>query len=330
MSAPVFSVILVNWNTAELTLAAIESVRADAGASGVSVQVIVVDNGSVDDSAARIRTAFPQAQVIENDRNLGFARAVNKGLEVSSGEIVLLLNTDARLEAGALATFKRTFEQTPRIGILGGALLDPDGSPQNCIAPFPNLATELVNKSLLRIFNPTKHTRKVEPGSKDLVRADSIVGACFVIRRETFDAIGPLDERFFFFFEETDWCRRAWDAGWEVAVAPEAKIVHGQGESSKPVLIESRIEFYRSRYRYFLKNQGKMKTILLFEGSLIKLAVEFLSAGAMRILSLGKSQRWRERFRVVSTLLAWHIRGCPKSWGLEGHAPSWPRVFPNA
>jgi hypothetical protein len=170
----------------------------------------------------------------------------------------------------------------------------------------------------------------VEPGSKDLVRADSIVGACFVIRRETFDAIGPLDERFFFFFEETDWCRRAWDAGWEVAVAPEAKIVHGQGESSKPVLIESRIEFYRSRYRYFLKNQGKMKTILLFEGSLIKLAVEFLSAGAMRILSLGKSQRWRERFRVVSTLLAWHIRGCPKSWGLEGHAPSWPRVFPNA
>lgn len=317
MTAPDFSVILVNWNTAELTLAAVESVRAEAERSKLSAQIIVVDNGSSDDSVARVRAGYPSVEVIENQANLGFARAVNKGLAVSTGSAVMLLNTDARLEPGALEVFEKTLHENPRIGILGGALLDPDGSPQNCIAPFPTLVTELLNKSLLKILQPVKHKRKVEPGSKELVRAESIIGACFVIRRETFEAIGPLDERFFFFFEETDWCLRARNAGWEVAVAPEAKIVHGQGESSKPALVESRIEFYRSRYRYFLNNHGKLKTILLFEGSLIKLAVEFLSAGAMRVLLLGKSQRWRDRFRVVATLLAWHIRGCPKSWGLE-------------
>ena len=317
MSAPDYSVILVNWNTADLTLAAIDSVRRDADNSGLTLQVIVVDNGSSDDSAGRIRTTSSQVEILENARNLGFARAVNKGLEISSGKIVLLLNTDARLELGALATFKQTFEENPRIGILGGALLDPDGSPQNCIAPFPTLATELLNKSLLKLLQPSKHRRKVVPSSSELVRADSIIGACFVIRRETLEAIGPLDERFFFFFEETDWCLHAWNAGWEVAIAPDAKIVHGQGESSKPVLVESRIEFYRSRYRYFLKNHGKLKTILLFEGSLVKLAVEFLSAGTMVVFSMGKSRHWRERFGVVATLLAWHIRGCPKTWGLE-------------
>lgn len=318
MSAPDFSVILVNWNTADLALAAVDSVRRDADLSGFEVQIIFVDNGSQDGSPRRVREALPQVKIFENERNLGFARAVNKGLAVSAGKIVLLLNTDARLEPGALGTFKKTFEEHPRIGILGGALLDPDGSPQNCIAPFPTLATELLNKSLLRILQPAKHRRKVDPGSPRLVRADSIIGACFVVRRETLEAIGPLDERFFFFFEETDWCLRAWKSGWEVAVAPGAGIVHGQGESSKPVLVESRIEFYRSRYRYFLKNHGKLKTIILFEGSLVKLAVEFVSAGLMTAASLGKSRRWRERFRVVGVLLAWHIRGCPRNWGLEG------------
>jgi len=318
MSDPVFSVILVNWNTASLLVEAVSSAFDDAERSGIPIEVVVVDNGSTDDSVNRIRKEFPRAGVIENGRNLGFSRAVNRGLSVASGSHIILLNTDARLVPGALSVFRQTLEENPRVGIIGGMLLDPDGSPQNSYAPFPTLATEVLNKSLLRLLFPGRYARKPDPHATALLPVDSIVGACFVIRRETVNDVGPLDERFFFFFEETDWCYQARTKGWEVVVNPQVRITHGQGESSKPVLVKSRIEFYRSRYRYFFKNCGVFQTGLLFAGLLIKNVVETVFAGFLCVVTLGRSAHWRRRFRVVASLLLWHLLGCPKSWGLEG------------
>lgn len=320
MSEPIFSIILVNWNTAELTLCAIESILADSARSQIPVEIIVVDNGSTDSSVKQIREYQPESIIIENGRNFGFARAVNKGLAVHKGQHVILLNTDATFCPGVLKAILRAFEEDPRVGIEGANLLNEDGTPQNSFAPFPSLLTEVLNKSLLRLFSPTRHERKVRTGSIELFDVDSVIGACLAIRGETLAAIGPLDERFFFFFEETDWCFQAHKLGWRVVVAPDAKVVHGQGKSSETVLVDVRIEYYRSRYRYFLKNHGKWTTILLFEFLLLKLIVETLSALAALGVSLGTSQKAQRRLGVVSQLLAWHIRGCPRSWGLEGRA----------
>ena len=318
MNSPHFSVVLVNWNTANLLLRAIESVITEAIQSDICVEIVVVDNGSSDDSVAQIREKHPEIRVIENGANLGFARAVNKALQVHQGRHVMLLNTDAVLQPGCLKSFLDAFQQHTNLGILGADLLHEDLSSQNSSAPFPTLPGELLNKSLLRIFLPRKYSRKVIDHAAPFLKVDSVIGACLVIRKETLDAIGPLDERFFFFFEETDWCFQAHRLGWAVAIIPTARVIHGQGKSSKPVLVDTRIEFYRSRYRYFLKNKGRVRTILLFEGLLIKLSVETLTAFLAWIASAGQSERVRQRLRVVKALLLWHLRGCPRSWGLEG------------
>jgi GT2 family glycosyltransferase len=317
-SAPDLSVILVNWNTADLLIRALESLQADALSSGIALELVVSDNGSRDDSVARARSAFPRAKVLENGHNLGFARAVNRGLAVATGRHVLLFNTDARIEPGGLASALDTLAHHPEIGVLGAALMHADGSPQNVLAPFPSLATELVNKSLLRKLHPAKYRQKVGAQETDLVEGDTIVGAFLLIRGEALAKVGPLDERFFFFFEETDWCYRVQQAGFRVAVDPRVRVFHGQGESSRPVLSETRIEYYRSRYRYFQKHFRSFRTVILFEALLLKLNIEVLSALVMNLLSLGRSPRWKNRLRVVAILLAWHIRGCPRSWGLEG------------
>jgi GT2 family glycosyltransferase len=318
MSTPIFSILLINWNTAELTLQAIQSALDDSASNEIPVEIIVVDNGSSDDSLQRIRESQPGVVIIENGSNLGFARAVNKGLAVRTGQHVILLNTDATFCPGTLKTIQRAFEDNPQVGIVGANLLNEDGSPQNSIAPFPTLLTEVVNKALLQFLSPARHERKVRITSPELLDVDSVIGACLAIRREALAAIGPLDERFFFFFEETDWCFQADRLGWRVVVAPEARVVHGQGKSSETVLVDVRIEYYRSRYRYFLKNHGKWRTILLFEFMLLKLTVETVSALVTLGLSMGSSLRARRRLSVVSRLLVWHIRGCPGSWGLEG------------
>ena len=318
MSEPDFSVILVNWNTADLLLDAVGSVFSDAEESGLEVEVVVVDNGSSDDSVDRIRHGYPACAIIENGSNLGFARAVNKGLAIAEGRHVILLNTDARIEKGALRSILGTLDRHPDVGIVGGFLHDPDGSAQNSFAPFPTLTSELLNKSLLRLIWPDRYRRKPDPEETGLIEVDSVIGACLAIRAETLAEIGPLDERFFFFFEETDWCLQAKKHGWRVVVDPKARIEHGQGESSKPVLADTRIEFYRSRYRYFRKNHGVGRTLLLFGGSIVKLTVEVVSAGLVSVVSLGRSKRWRQRLRVVTTLFVWHLLACPRSWGLEG------------
>jgi len=312
-----FSVILVNWNTADLTCRAISSVLDDANESSLSVEVIVVDNGSAEGSVEAIRQNFPALEILENTQNLGFARAVNRAVWKATGEVILLLNTDAVLRSGSLSAFKSAFDADPQIGIAGGALVSPDGAKQNCIAPFPSLLTELFNKSLLRTL-AQKYRTKVSDGATEPFEVDSVIGASLAIRGKTLAAIGGLDERFFFFFEETDWCYQCRKLGWKVACVPGAVVEHGQGESSKPVLVDTRIEFYRSRYRYFQKNHGKLKTAILFEGLLIKLMIESASAFVMKVLTAGKNEKWVNRFDVVWTVLWWHIQGCPLSWGLEG------------
>jgi len=312
-----FSVILVNWNTAELTLRAIRSVHEDAQSSSLSAEIFVVDNGSSDDSVVRIRETFPETKLLENTHNVGFARAVNRALWKATGEFVLLLNTDATLTPGALSEFQAAFQLDLQVGIAGGALVSPDGSKQNCIAPFPSLATELLNKSLLKMVS-AKHRSKVPEGVTEPFEVDSVIGASLVIRGKTLASIGGLDERYFFFFEETDWCLQCKRLGWKVVCVPKAAVEHGQGESSKPVLVDTRIEFYRSRYRFFQKNYGKFKTALLFEGLLIKLMIENVSAFLMVLLTLGTSEKRKNRLDVVWSVLKWHIQGCHLSAGLEG------------
>ena len=308
------SIIIVNWNTREYLLRCLKSVFGSENSP--SWEVIVVDNGSQDGSGKEVKQFSPKIHLIANEQNLGFAKATNQGLIHASGRYLLLLNPDTEVKQGAIDPFVHFMENHPDAGIAGGQLLNQDGSKQNSIANFPTLATELLNKRLLRWLFPAmfpgKERNYVEP-----IEVDSVIGACMVVRREAMEKVGLLDEDYFLFFEETDWCYRMRKGGWKVFHLPQAEVVHFQGRGAEPKKREARVEYYRSRYHFFKKNRGELQSFLLLIGLILKLGVELLSIGMGCLATLFLIRRWRKRFSIYAYLMAWHLRFCPRGMGLK-------------
>lgn len=307
------SIIIVTRNTCALTREAIQSVRS--GPPGPATEIVVVDNGSTDESPQRLPAEFPALRWLRSERNLGFARAVNLAAREARGDFLLLLNSDARLTPEALDTTLAWMRAHPDCAVAGAQLLNPDGSRQNSIANFPTLATELLNKSLLRRLWPARFPGK-EQHFLEPLEVETVVGAFMLIRRSVWDQLGGLDERFFFFLEETDFCWRAHRRGFRVVHLPGVRVLHGQGRTAKTVSAGARIEYWRSRYAYFAKHHGRLARAVLRVGLALRLGADWIGAGAVRLLTLGGSARWRERWQVRTALLVWHLRGCPADAGL--------------
>jgi GT2 family glycosyltransferase len=307
------SIIILTRNTCALTGAAVQSILDSR--DPLAKEIFVVDNGSTDETASTLPREFPQTKLIRSEKNLGFARACNLAAKQSSGEFLLLLNSDARPAADALEKAFQFMRANPGCAVAGGQLLNADGSRQNSIANFPTLATELLNKSLLRRLWPNKFPGKEQifPAPMDV---ESIVGAFVFVRKKFWDELGGLDERFFFFFEETDFCLRARQKDFRVVHLPEVRITHGQGQTAKQISSAARIEYWRSRYLYFAKNNGALTRTILAAGLLARLFFDWLAASLLALATLGKNSRWCSRFQVCSALVGWHMRGCPANAGL--------------
>jgi GT2 family glycosyltransferase len=308
------SIIIVSWNTKEYLLRCLESVfRTERSRSW---DVIVVDNGSKDGSEKEAKQLYPEIRLIANEKNLGFAKATNQGVKHASGKWILLLNPDTEARDGAIETLIAFMDSHPDAGIAGAQLLNGDGSKQNSIANFPSLATELLNKSLLRRFLPEKFPGKerVYSGPKEV---ESVIGACLIARREAIEKVGILDEDYFLFFEETDWCYRMKKTGWRVYHVPQAEVVHFQGRGAESRKREAKVEYYRSRYRFFRKNRGKIQWFVLLIGLVLKLGVELFSMGIGCLATLFLVKKWRRRLALYAYLMVWHLRFCPGGMGLK-------------
>ena len=308
------SVIIVNWNMKEYLLRCLKSLF-QSEKSG-SWEVIVVDNGSRDGSVGEAGRLFPNILLIANAENFGFARATNQGISQSSGRYVLLLNPDTEVKGRAVERLVDFMESHPDAGIAGGQLLNGDGSKQNSIANFPSLMTELFNKSLLRRLFPGRFPGKESHYSAP-IEVDSVIGACLIARREAVGRVGTLDEDYFLFLEETDWCYRMKEAGWKVYHVPGTEVIHYQGKGAETRKREAKVEYYRSRYRFFKKNRGRLQWLFLLLGLMTKLKIELLSTGLGCLFTLFLIKRWRKRLSVYVYLLAWHLRFCPTGWGLK-------------
>ncbi len=300
------SIVIVNWNTRELLLSCLSSVWETI--QGLSFEVYLVDNASSDGSVETVRKRFPDVKIIENSQNLGFAAANNRAFRKMSGKYALLLNSDAELTENAVEKLFEYMETNPDIGAACGQLLNPDDTPQNSIASFPNLPLLLTNETVLRILFPERYPSKrkkyVHP-----VPVDSCIGACMIVRKKTMDAVGLLDERFFFFFEETDWALRMKRAGWRVCFVPDVYIYHEQGKTAGHSLASRKL-YYRSRYRYFRKWKNNLYP-LYFAVIFCRLLVNaFLNLMGV-VFTLGLSRRLKNRFRMYGGLILWHLRGCP-------------------
>jgi GT2 family glycosyltransferase len=279
------------------------------------MEIFIVDNSSTDETASALTREFPQIQLVRSETNLGFARAGNLGAKSAHGEFLLLLNSDARPQPDALARAVEWMRGHPDCAVVGAQLLNRDGSRQNSIANFPTLATELLNKSLLRRLFPRRFPGK-EHHFDGPVEVETVVGAFMLIRKKIWDKLGGLDERYFFFFEETDFCLRVRGAGLRVMHLPDVRVWHDQGQTARQISGAARIEYWRSRYAYFAKNKPPLTRPILAAGLMTRLLLDWLAAMVLVLITFGQSWRWRSRCRVCTALVGWHLRGCPAKAGL--------------
>ena len=312
------SVVIVTWNTRKLTLECLESLAAvlrEAGKGGEMVaEVILVDNGSDDATVAAVRDRFPEVHVEALPENVGFAAGCNVGLRVAAGRHVLILNSDARVPFATLARCVSYLDANPDVGLVGPQLLHADGRKQTSIHRAPTLLAELLPKSLLQLLVPRRYPSWRTVGAAPL-DVEALTGAVLFVRAAMLRDAGPLPEGYFFFLEETDWCRRVRRAGWRVVHLPTAVATHLSGASSKrrdPV--KTRIEYHRSLYHFFRVNRGAGSMVMVFCVRLLK-SLFYVVSQAPWALAGG---RGRDRWRVHRAVLGWHLRGCPSAAGLAG------------
>jgi GT2 family glycosyltransferase len=298
------SVIIVNWNTRDLLQNCLESIYKTI--RDISAEIIVVDNASQDGSVVMLQEKHPLAKVIQNTENRGFGAANNQAMHVMTGQYALLLNSDTILTDNAVAELFTFMETHPDAAMACGQLLNADGSKQNSIASFPNLLTLLTNTPLLEYLFPKYYPSKRYKYDKP-IEVDSGVGACLLVRKKAIDDVGMFDERYFFFFEETDWAYRMKSAGWRIFHVPTAFIYHLQGQSIGRD-IRSRIEFYRSRYHFFRKWKSRPYYILICVVIMLRLCFNWLLTSIANIFSLGMNREIRNKFFIYSRLILWHLR----------------------
>lgn len=311
------SIIIVNWNTKDMLVNCLESIYRTQKSA---FEVWVVDNGSADGSVEAVKAMFPQARLIENQENLGFAKANNQALKLASGSYLVLLNSDCVLGPGSLDTMIKFMSGHKDVAICSPQLLNEDSTRQNSIANIPTLSTELLNKSLLRRLFPGKY-----PGKERIIdepfQVESVIGACMVVRKEAIEDCGLLDEDYFLFLEETDWCKRVREKGWKVVFHPGGEVFHLQGASARKSIVRARIEYWKSRYVFFRKHRGVAARFFLRSALFLRLTINFFANIFYNIITLFLSGRAREKLKLNSALIVWHVLGCPKSWGLKGAGP---------
>ena len=303
MSAEVdLSIVIVAWNVRELVLDCLASIRE--AKLGVSYEVILVDNGSADFTVETVSRQFPDTRIVALPKNIGFGAGNNRGLEVMRGRHAVLLNSDTIVLPGGLEACVRHLDEHPEAGVVGPQLLNPDRSKQNCIHNSPNLLSEIVGQSLLRRLFPHRYPSKFVDYDGPL-EVEAVLGACLFVRREVVEQVGMIDEGYFFFLEETDWCHRIRDAGWRIVHLPDAHVIHLYGESTKKKTpLRTRIEYYRSRYLFFRKNRSRAAYLALRAIVMAKIWVGVVFGG-----------RRADEYRKI---LAWHRAGEPSTAGLSG------------
>lgn len=306
------SIIIVNWNTRDLLTACLDSIErslfsGDGGGAGLETEIIVVDNGSTDGSAEMLRRDYPGVRLIENRENIGFARANNQGLAASRGHYLLLLNTDAFLREPALAQLVRFMDEHPEAGIIGPRLYFGDGTLQRSCYAFPTLATEFYGAiGLDRLFPRSRlfgRYRLSYWDMRDVREVDVVMGACLMARREVFEQIGGLDERFFMYSEEVDWCYRARQAGWRIYYVPQAEATHLWGGTSRTLPVQTVVQLYHSRLLFFRKHYGPATTAaykaVLALACLVRLAALPVGVLAAALVMLAGRTSAQARLRQI-------------------------------
>ena len=253
------SVVILSWNDKQYLEVCLQSLR-DAAPSR-TMEIIVVDNASTDGSPEMVEALFPEVKIIRNKENLGFPKGNNVGVLASRGKYVYLLNSDIKVFAGCLDALADYLDHNPRVGMVGPRILNRDLTHQSSCRRFPTLWNNFCAATGLatafagsRLFSGEHMFYFKGDRLRDV---DVLVGCFWTIRREAVNEFGLLDEGFFMFAEDLDWCKRFWEAGWRVVFFPAAQAIHYRGGSStKKDAVWLALTQQRSVLRYWKKHHS--------------------------------------------------------------------------
>lgn len=281
------SIVIVNYNNLELLKRCIFSVLNNI--TFTDYEIIVVDNASTDKSDIIIGEKFPSVTVIKNRKNMGFAYANNQGIRKSSGRFIFLLNSDTELTTASIEVPMTFLINNQSVGIVACSLYNPDGTQQNTARAFPTPINAFWGRRsiLTKLFPKTKFVNQyfisLPAGNKKPYEVDWISGAFFMFKKEVVDTIGLLDEKYFFYWEDVDYCFRAKAQGWKVYCTPDAFIYHYEGSTRGKVnLLFKNVlsyHFYRGAYRFYTKHYAgcyNPMRYIAFLGLLLKYLFEVI------------------------------------------------------
>jgi len=272
------SVCIVSYNCRDLLARCLRSIQEHSGA--LSVEVIVVDNASSDGTAAMLAEEFPEVRLIASEENLGFARGTNRAMGEASGDVLMMLNPDTEVQPGALERLVGFLRKRREAGVAGPRIAGPDGRLQHTCHPFPSIWLTVVAQLGLHRLLPRSRTF----GEYDMTwwthdeprRVAWLSGACLAVRREVWERVGPLDEGYFMYSEDVDWCYRLFLAGYERWYLPGARIVHHEAGSWGSASVERIIASHRANFRFFGKMHGPASEV----GARLLVAVGALLRGS--------------------------------------------------
>ncbi len=267
-------IVIVNYRTAKLTIDCLHSLVEEMVNLG-RARVVITDNQSGDDSVDRIRGAIKDnqwhewASVMPLNRNGGFAYGNNEAIrpalqQADPPNFILLLNPDTIVRPGAIQSLVSFMREHPNVGIAGSRLEDPDGTPQHSAFRFHSIRSEIDDALRLGVVSRWLSRYSVAPPLRDEAhQTDWVAGASMIVRKEVFDQIGLMDEAYFMYYEEVDFCLRAYKAGWPCWYVPESRVVHLVGQASGVTVQNTRPKrrpdyWFDSRRRYFIKHHGRV------------------------------------------------------------------------
>lgn len=316
------SIIIVSWNAKKFVDECLESLHALSREPGV--EIFVVDNCSTDGTPELVRASFPEVVLIENQTNAGFARANNIGIGLSAGKYLGLINSDVRVLPNCIEKMLEYLESHPRVGVLGPRMLGATRKSARSYMSEPTLWRCFCRALALDAVFPESKTfgSYTMPYFKrdQIAEVDVLNGWFWMIRREALDKVGLLDETFFMYGEDIDWCKRFRDSQWQVVYFPEAESIHYGGASSAKAPVRFYVEMQRANYQYWQKHFSRASQLMF-------LAIVFLHQ-VLRIVPYSllmtvKSRRSDASYKLQRSLacLRWIV-------GLSGLFSAWDPARP--
>ena len=304
------SFIIVSWNAKAYLLKCLKSLAATE--RGYTSEVIVVDNASSDGSVQAVKENFPRVRVVQLSYNAGFARANNVGMQIAQGRYWCLVNSDVEVLDDCMPALLREMAAQPEVGMIGPLLLEADGRTQISCWGFPSLWNMFCCALALdRLFPGSAWSNgyQMRHFQRDTARSVDILGGAFwLTRREAVLKVGPLDEGYFMYGEDMDWCKRFWQNGWRVTFFPNARAIHYGGASSANAPIRFSIEMQRANLQYWSKHHGSLARAAIHLIYCLHHSMRILGHFVGMTVRAGRRAEHRFKMRRSAACLAWLLR----------------------